>query len=219
DALTLSDASCELVDYKTGIPKPEHEEQIRLYSLLWARDAQLNPTGRTVDRLTLAYPTIDIAVEPPTGSQLDILEEEIISRTKIALGLTQQTPPPAVPNINNCGYCAVRQLCDDYWTQQVQQILAQEALRELPAMVEHLVDLEVDNLEQQTLLSWSAVVLLCRVLPAHTQVLIRLSESTPLLQNIFSKGTKIRILDALLIDQPEDVTIISVHLTKMSEAF
>lgn len=220
DALTLSDASCELVDYKTGMPKPEHEEQIRLYNLLWARDAQLNPTGRPVDRLTLAYPTIDIAVEPPTGSQLDILEQEIIARTNIVLNLARQTPPPAVPNINNCRYCPVRQLCDDYWTPQVQQILAQEVLRELPATGEDLIDLEVDKLEQQTPLSWSAVVLLCRVIPTRSQVLIRLSESTPILQIIFSKGTRIRILDALLIDQPEaEVTITSVHLTKMSEAF
>ena len=220
DALALSDASCELVDYKTGALKPEHEEQVRLYSLLWARDAQLNPTGRIADSLTLAYSTTDVAVEPPTSSQLAALEQEFISRTKIALGLAQQTPPSAVPNINNCGYCPVRQLCDDYWTPQVQQTLAQEIMRESLAASEYLIDLQVDNLEQQAPLSWSAVVLLCRVLPARSQVLIRLSESTPLLQNIFSKGTRIRILDALLIDQPEaDVTITSVHLTKMSEAF
>jgi hypothetical protein len=220
DALILSDASCELVDYKTGVFKSEHEEQVRLYSLLWARDAQLNPIGRIADCLTLAYSTTDVAVEPPTNSQLDALEQEIISRTKIALGLVRQTPPPALPNINNCGYCPVRQLCDDYWTPRVQQTLAQEVMRELPAAGEHLIDLEVDNFEQQTPLSWSAVVLLCRALPVHSQVLIRLSESTSLPQNIFSKYTRIRILDALLINQPEDdVTIASIHLTKMSEAF
>lgn len=220
DALTLSDTSCEIVDYKTGMPKPDHEEQVRLYSLLWARDKQLNPTGRTVDRLTLAYSTIDIAVEPPIGAHLDVLEQEIILRTKTALSLTRQTPPPAVPSIHNCGYCPVRQLCSDYWTPQVQQLLAQEVLRELPVTNEDLIDLEIDNLEQQTPLSWSAVVLLCRALPARSQILIRLSESTSLLQNIFSRGTRIRVLGALLINQPEaDITITSVHLTKMSEAF
>lgn len=220
DALTLSDASCEIVDYKTGMPKPEHEEQVRLYSLLWARDAQLNPIGRTVDRLTLAYSTIDVAVEPPTASQLDILEQEIISRTKAALGLAQQVPPRAMPSIHNCGYCSVRQLCSDYWIPQVQQILAQEVLQELSATGEYLIDLEVDNLEQQTPLSWSAVVLLCRALPARSQILIRLSESTSLLQNVFNRGARIRILDALLINQTEDdVTFISVHLTRMSEVF
>lgn len=220
DALILSDVSCELVDYKTGGLKPEHEEQVRLYSLLWARDTRLNPTGRVADRLTLAYSTIDVAVEPPTSSQLDALEQEIISRTKIALGLAQQTLPPAMPNINNCGYCSVRQLCDDYWTPQVQNTLAQEVMRELPVAGEHLIDLEIGNLEQQTPLSWSAVVLLCRALPVRSQVLIRLSESTSLLQNIFSNGIRIRVLDALLINQPEgDVTITCVHLTKMSEAF
>jgi hypothetical protein len=219
DALTLSDTSCELIDYKTGMPKLEHEEQIRLYSLLWARDAQLNPAGRVVNRLTLSYPITDIVVEPLTDSQLNILEQEIISRTQIALDLTQQTPPPAKPNINNCGFCPVRQLCDDYWTPQMQQLLAQEALRELSAADEHLIDLEVDNLVQQTPLSWTAVVFLCRAISARSHVLIRLSESNPLVQNIFNNGRRIRILDALLIDQPEDVTTPRIHLTKTSEAF
>jgi hypothetical protein len=220
DALILSDASCEIVDYKTGMPTPEHEEQVRLYGLLWARDGQLNPTARTVDRLTLSYSTIDIAVEPPTVRQLDVLEQELIARTKAALALVAQTPPPAVPSIHQCGYCPVRQLCDDYWTPQVQQILAQDALRESPVTNENLIDLEIDNLEKQTPLSWNAVVLCCRALPAGSQVLIRLSDPISLLQSIFSSGTRIRILDASLVDQPkEDVTIPSVHLNKMSEAF
>lgn len=219
DSLILSDASCELVDYKTGTPKPEHQKQIRLYSLLWTRDAQLNPKGRAIDRLTLSYPTTDIAVKPLTDSQLNILEQEIISRTQIALGLAQQTPPLANPNINNCGFCSVRQLCGDYWTPQAQQLLAQEVPRESSAVGERLIDLEVDHLEQQTLSSWSAIVLLCRAIPAGCHVLIKLSESNPLLQKIFNTGRRIRILDALLIDQPEDVPTPRAHLTKMSEAF
>lgn len=220
DSLVLSDTSCEIVDYKTGTPKSEHEEQVRLYSLLWARDEQLNPTGRTVDRLTLAYSTNDVAVEPLTGSQLNVLEQEIILRTKVALNLAQQTPPPAMPNMHNCEYCPVRQLCDEYWTPQVQQILAQEVLRELPAPADYLIDLEVNNLEQQTLLSWNADVLLCRALPARSKILIRLSEPTSLLENILNKSTKIRILDAFLINHPEDEVVITiVQLTKMSEVF
>jgi hypothetical protein len=90
DALILSDTSCEIVDYKTGVPKSEHEEQVRFYSLLWARDAQLNPTGRTVNRLTLSYSTTDVAVEPLTRSQLNVLEQETVSRSNVALNLIQQ---------------------------------------------------------------------------------------------------------------------------------
>lgn len=220
DALTLSDTSCEIVDYKTGMPKPEHEEQVRVYSLLWARDQELNPTGRTLDRLTLAYSTTDVAVEPPTTTQLENLEQEIVTRTKTALGLARQSPPLAVPNIHNCGYCPVRQLCDDYWTPQVQQVLAEAILHEAAVTNEEFVDLEIENPKQQTPLSWSALVVLCRALPARSQILIRLSEPTPLLQSIFNSGIRIRVLDALLINQPEDhVNIPSVYLTKMSEAY
>ncbi|MEK6407048.1 MAG: PD-(D/E)XK nuclease family protein [Acidobacteriota bacterium] len=218
DVLSLSDTGCEIVDYKTGMPKPEHEDQVRVYSLLWARDEQLNPTGRTVDCLTLAYSTIDVAVEPPTTTQLDILEQEIVSRSKTALGLAHQTPPPAVPSIHNCGYCPVRQMCGDYWTPQVQQVLAEEVLHETPVTNEDFIDLEIENPKQQTPLSWSALVVLCRALPARSQILIRLSEPTPLLQNIFNSGVRIRVLDALLINQLEE-DVSSVYLTKMSEAY
>jgi PD-(D/E)XK nuclease superfamily len=220
DVLSLSDTSSEIVDYKTGMPKAEHEEQVRVYSLLWARDEQLNPTGRTLDRLTLAYSTIDVAVEPPTTTQLDILEQQIVSRTTNALGLSRQSPPPAVPSIHNCGNCPVRQLCSDYWTPQVQKVLGEEVLDESPVTNEDFIDLEIESAKQQTPLSWSALVVLCRALPARSQILIRLTEPTPLLQNIFNSGIRIRILDALLISQPEeDAAIPSAYLTQMSEAY
>lgn len=218
DVLTLSDVSCEIIDYKTGMPKPEHEEQVRLYSLLWARDVQLNPSGRTVDHLTLAYSTTDVNVEPLTRSQLDVLELEIISRTRVAYSLAQQSPPPAFPSIHKCEFCPVRQLCDEYWTPQVQQMIAQEVEHELPSAGEYLVDLEIDNLQQQTPLSWNAVVILCRDLPAGTDIMIKDPEPSSVLHNKFNSGSRIRILDAFLVKNPENTTTI-VLLTGASEVF
>lgn len=220
DALILSDTSCEIVDYKTGVPKPEHKEQVRFYSLLWARDAQLNPTGRTVNRLTLSYSTTDVAVEPLTRSQLNVLEQDAVSRSNIALDVIRQIPPPAVPSIHNCSYCSVRQLCGDYWTGKVQQLLAQEASRESSIARGCLIDLEVDNLEQQTPQSWNAVVLLCRDLPTRSQIQIRLSDFNSLLKAVLNSGKRVRIIDASSITQSEDdVAITMISLTKMSEAF
>lgn len=114
DALILSETTCEIIEYKTGQPKQEHKEQVRLYNLLWARDSQLNPSARKANRLSLAYTTGDIAVQPLADSELDILEQTVISRTDVALQAVRPTPPPARPSIQNCSHCSVRQLCSDY---------------------------------------------------------------------------------------------------------
>ncbi len=55
DFLNLSDDDCEIVDFKTGIAKPEHEFQARVYNLLWARDDTLNPKVLPVGKLSLLY--------------------------------------------------------------------------------------------------------------------------------------------------------------------
>src|SRR6266446_6338891 len=60
DILTVSESNCEIVDFKSGEPAPEHEEQVRVYSLLWARDSELNPKGRMANCLTLSYSRGDI---------------------------------------------------------------------------------------------------------------------------------------------------------------
>jgi len=53
DLLTLSEKFCEIRDFKTGEPKPQHEFQVRTYALLYARETDLNPFGRLADRLVL----------------------------------------------------------------------------------------------------------------------------------------------------------------------
>jgi hypothetical protein len=102
----------------------------------------------------------------------------------------------------------------------VQQLLAQETSHGSSIARGCLIDLEVDNLEQQTPQSWNAVVLLCRDLPTRSQIQIRLSEYSSFLQAILNSGRRVRIIDASSITQSEDgVAIMMISLTKMSEAF
>ena len=75
DILTVSQSNCEIIDFKTGEPRPEHEEQVRVYSLLWARDRELNPQGRTANCLTLSYSRGDSPVKSLTDHELDLLEQ------------------------------------------------------------------------------------------------------------------------------------------------
>lgn len=77
DLITLMKRCCEIRDFKTGTLKEEHEFQVRTYALLWARDADLNPSGRLADKLVLSGVQGDLEVPAPNPHELRSLEDEI----------------------------------------------------------------------------------------------------------------------------------------------
>lgn len=115
DLLTLSNTHCEIRDFKTGAPGEEHKLQLRIYALLWARDSDINPSGRLADRLVISYEEGDMEVLAPSEVELCSLEDELRMRTARALSDLQAVPPEAHPSHENCMYCPVRHLCDEYW--------------------------------------------------------------------------------------------------------
>jgi hypothetical protein len=115
DLLHLELDGCDITDYKTGAPDPHHADQLRRYALLWTRDLEINPTSLPVRHLILAYPSKDVAVEPPTATELDQLAVDTAAKIKTAETALQERPPPAYPEPTMCGFCGVRQLCEDYW--------------------------------------------------------------------------------------------------------
>lgn len=220
DAITISDGRCEIVDYKTGEPKPEHRQQVHIYNLLWARDEQLNPASRPVTSLTLLYPDRDVDVTPLTEAELTLLEQELASRTKAALESVRRTPPPAFPTLQNCSHCPVRHLCEDYWTLKAQQRLLQESISQVPRDDIQHVDLEVSEIEQQTSSIWAAKVHSCRLLPPNTQVMIRAGNAHPAILTVLKNERRVRIIDALIQNVGDEGKQTSfVVLTKFSEAF
>jgi len=115
DLLTVSTDRCEIRDFKTGAPKEEHGLQLRTYALLWSLDRDLNPTGQRADRLVISYEDGDTEVPAPDEGELRSLEDELRKRTVKALADLQAVPPEARPSSENCAYCPVRHLCDEYW--------------------------------------------------------------------------------------------------------
>lgn len=115
DLLTFTAELCELTDFKTGERSDEHRFQVVAYALLWSRDGELNPSKRLADRLVLAYPDGDVAMDAPSASALDAFERELVQRSDTARLSLTQLPPQARPGIEVCRYCAVRHLCDAYW--------------------------------------------------------------------------------------------------------
>lgn len=115
DLVTVSADVCEIVDYKTGAEDLQHQDQLRMYALLWNLDGDLNPARRPATRLVLAYATRDVAVDPPDADDLDRLKLEVRERIEQVEEALVVRPPVAHPSAAWCHLCSVRQLCPEYW--------------------------------------------------------------------------------------------------------
>lgn len=134
-----------IYEFKTGARRPEHEEQAWFYSAIWQASTQ-----RTVSQCIIVYaggtPVILSGLgEVDLPSELDRLRERVL---QIRHNLSQ-IPVPALVSLENCRYCTVRQLCDDYWrSPELLTNCAQLPMRSdaLPHLLESsgTVDLQVD---------------------------------------------------------------------------
>ena len=209
DLLLLSPDACEITDFKTGAPDEVHRFQIQVYALLWSRDAELNPGRRRADRLLLAYGGGEIEVAAPKESELDELEVLLRARRGAAHKAVSHHPPEARPNPQNCRYCGVRQLCDEYWTAEKQRWMVQEGEDR------RFGDVELTVTSRHGPSSWDARVELCRDVPAGKPAVIRTSGDLE-----FRPGDRLRVLDAALTMDDEDQTQPAViTLGTLSEAY
>ncbi len=115
DLLVVDDEDVTVVDFKTGDEDAAHDDQVRLYALLWSLDAQTNPGGRPATKLEVAYPSITRSVEPPDEAALGALEGTTAGRIAAADAITQEASPMATPSPEVCRFCQVKHLCDAYW--------------------------------------------------------------------------------------------------------
>lgn len=195
DLLVLSPDACEITDFKTGAPDEEHQFQIRVYALLWSRDADLNPGRRRADRLVLAYPEGDAEIAPPTDTELDQLERDLSSRTAAALAALSASPPAARAHPQRCPYCDVRHLCTDYWTDDTQHLMA-------TASGDRAIgDATLAITGRHGPSSWDGVVLSSAVAKHGQRVLLRTDERSPAL----TPRQVVRILSARYTAASEDL--------------
>src|SRR5262249_13061165 len=208
DLLVLSDQSCEIIDFKTGAPAEAHKFQLQVFALLWSLDDQLNPTGRLADRLVLAYEGGDVEVAPLTAAQLAEFEKDLVARRAAAEVLLSARPPKARPSPENCRYCGVRQLCDEYWMADGRR---GGAAGPKPGFRD--VELKIGRRHGAT--SWGATVVLSSVTRTGKPALLRLPHPIEL-----RPDTRIRVLDAAVAVDPEsDDQPAIVTLGMFSEMF
>ena len=153
-------------DFKTGAFDEAHKFQVRVYAVLWRLDDELNPSGRVVDRLVLAYDDKDVDVPPPSALEIDELGRELIARRQTCETALAARPPAARPGAETCRYCGVRQLCDAYWAGTTQAVSDDRRFG----------DVELKIIGRHGPTSWDAVVVRARDLPANTPALLRLQQ-------------------------------------------
>ena len=84
DAITLLNDSCSISDLKTGEPSESHIEQLRVYSVLWDGDRDLNPDRLPVSGLKIFYGSSVISLDLPTKETLAEWRSAIVDRTERA---------------------------------------------------------------------------------------------------------------------------------------
>jgi hypothetical protein len=206
DAIKIAPGTCEIIDYKTGEEDPGHFEQLRIYALLWARDSEVNPEGRTATDLTVVYPGSARFVPAPSGAELDELENVLRSRSNLARAAVQHQPPRAQVSAANCRFCDVKQLCGVYWTTE-----GQESARNGTAAP--VRSLQVEILEQLGVRAWRVAVELDPLLESGTLALLVAQEAMT-----WERGARLRLLDVHLEEPAEDQLHI-IHLGSSAEAY
>jgi hypothetical protein len=205
DLLVLGDEACEITDLKTGAADEAHKFQVRAYAVMWRLDDELNPSGRIVDRLVLAYESQDVEVAPPSQQEIDELGADLLARRQAAEAALAVRPPSARPSIESCRHCGVRQLCDAYWSSAAQVVSDDGRFGD--------VELKITGRHGPT--SWHAVIVRARNLPAKTPALLRVQQPEE-----FKTDTRVRVLDAAIARDPENDTAPAIiTLSAHSEAY
>ena len=219
DLIKLDGNGCEIVDFKTGEQKPAHVFQLQVYGLLWARDRKLNPRTVLPNKLTLAYPSGDVAVPVPSMDELEDISRELGKRARAVVVDLTASPPPARPSADNCRFCGVRQLCDEYWKEETQSLLAGEKRSGLMTP-EDFVDMEVDVSGRHGPTTWDGVIVSAGRLPTDAKVIVNPTRSDREVQAILAMGGGVRIVGARLTSSDgEDSDLHLVSISQFSEVF
>jgi PD-(D/E)XK nuclease superfamily len=203
DLIDIRPSQVSIVDFKTGEPSPHHAEQIRTYSLLWARDCDANPLGARATDLVLSYPTGNVAISAPNEAELRTLESDLLARTASAKTAMRAAQPPAQIALEHCSQCDVKHLCTDYWIPGSRKVLALESRAEFDD-VELLVE---ERLSEQ---SWRCKCLLATHVPINSSVLLRIGHDNATLAAGLETNSTFRVVGALVSHVEQASLIISI---------
>lgn len=213
DLISISRNACEILDFKTGRPKPDHEFQIRLYALLWKLDESVNPDGRRADSLGIIYSHGRTAVPAPTDGELLLIKDAILSRAGRAVEATKAGLPAAKTDSGFCIFCDMRQLCDEYWDSLRRKDGVDSARGPI------LVDAEIILVSRAGPRSWRGVIEASVSRGNGTQILVRNASRNSTIQVLMERSHRLRILRAAFPATPRRNEEEMLVLNATSEVF
>jgi len=215
DVINIKGDSCEIIEVKTGNPAPWHNWQLRVYNLLWLRDKKSNPNLLPVEQLILLYDAGPVYVTPISEQDRVSFERDLMQRSAMASDSIQADSPSANLSDENCRYCNVRHLCEDYWNQSITNRTKELHKPPFP------IDAQIRITEQSGPQSWVVEVESSTSLPFGCSVIVRLKNSLDHLGRVMKVGSRVRILDAYLteLSTESEAPSYSAYLTHFSEAF
>jgi hypothetical protein len=110
-------------------------------------------------------------IPAPKEDELSFLEDEIRRRTAVALSELRLNPPEARPSRENCAYCTVRQLCEEYW----KWITREEGDPE--SAENNFADLQISLSNPHGPTSWNGVVEASSAIKSGWPILLRASKT------------------------------------------
>lgn len=207
DVVAVADEGCTISDLKTSSPASDHQEQMRVYAMLWDGDDELNPRRTPVATLELIYGSGHVLVRVPVALELDQLKRDLTTRTDLVKNDLSLAIVPAKPTRENCQYCQVKLLCDHYWSNLAVLGNAGRGLSNVVVIADEARD---DH-------TWFARVSSSEEQLGSRRIVLRKFDGGSLFWSDIKPGTTIRLTDVLLsIRDPEDLPLIS--LTMLSEA-
>ena len=165
-----------ITDFKSGITKAEHIEQVLIYALLWEQN-----TGDLPCKAYVVYPDVSIPVDINRNS-IDATHNDLKKRIANARVELSSTPARAIVN-DNCRYCQVRQMCNCYWQLQESQ---------LAALNSGYVDIEVIVKESQNDFGFTGTV------NNYGNINVVYEKEAAKVSGPFRENDKLRIIGAVL---------------------
>ena len=203
DLVIVEEEACEIRDYKTGQPNEGHEDQLRFYALLWAKDSDKNPREIPVTRLAADYKDGEQVFDSPSDEDLERLESVVADRVSRADAEVTTRPPEARPS-PECveKRCPVRHLCDEYWASEFSR----------PDSESNFCDLELTEAVESGPRSW-----LMRSVHFTEPLFVRAKAPTQVDAINESSDRGVRALNVRITESEEGRTTVS--LTRFSEVW
>lgn len=136
DLLRVTQDSCQILDYKSGSEHEHHQTQLHIYQTLWTYDAARNPSRRPVDRLEVIYPGKTRLVRPLEKGEIEDFAAKLIQQVEASDAAVTARPPEAIVTSDNCEFCPVRHLCDEYWESELVSVLPDDGFCDAQLAVE-----------------------------------------------------------------------------------